>query len=160
MVIHTETKDQLGNLESERSKFFTKSKQGAIYPIKEIAKHNLQTRKDLKLYYRIEITDYSDYQIMVNGEVRSAQQTSFEEFMQPDLISTIVHDEITIGGAHRTEGVFQVKITDMTGRVILEREFDHPSRQLTIDLGNIQPGMYTCIMRSDNQTVTKKFVVQ
>ncbi len=160
LVIHTETKDQVGKVKTERSKFFGKNKQGTIYPVKEMAKHNLQTRKDHKLYYRIEITDYSDYHIMVKGEVRSAQQTSLEEFMQPNLISTIVHDEITIGGAHRTEGVFQVKITDMTGRVILEREFDQPSRHLTIDLGNIQPGMYACMMRSEAQTITKKFVVQ
>ena len=34
LVIHTEVKDQQGKLKSERSRFFTKNRNGAIYPAK------------------------------------------------------------------------------------------------------------------------------
>lgn len=160
LVIHTELKNQQGKLKSERSKFFERTRKGGIYPVKEMEKYYLWTRKGHKPYYRIELVDYSDYQIIEKGELRYTQHSSGNDFLSPNLVHTIVQKELTIGGADRTEGEFRVNIIGITGRVILERKYDQPSSRLTIDISHLNPGIYACIMSSDDQTVTKKFVVQ
>ena len=159
LVIHTIVEDQQGKLKSERSKFFANSNEGAIIPVKEMAKHYLMTREDQVPYFKIEMTEYSDYQFIKTGELRTSR-TLKDNLLSPGLIRTIVHDKIIIGGVDRSKVDFHVRVSDVTGRILLERKYANPDSRITIDLGNIQPGLYVCSMRSDDLTITQKFIAQ
>ncbi|ULQ53382.1 T9SS type A sorting domain-containing protein [Flavihumibacter fluvii] len=92
---------------------------------------------------------YSD-----NGTVSSNE---VKLYLYPNPAS----NQLTLQWAANQNGLALIKITDMTGRQLLQQTFDgtRGNNQKTLPLKGMVPGSYILIMQADGKTHTVKFVV-
>ena len=68
-------------------------------------------------------------------------------------------DFATLGGSELKDGDFSIRVTDLQGRLVLQKPFRAlPENEYTIDVSSLTSGIYFCSFIRENQTRSIKFI--
>lgn len=68
-------------------------------------------------------------------------------------------DFATLGGSELEDGDFSIRVTDLQGRLVLQKPFRAlPENEYTIDVSSLTSGIYFCSLIRENQTRSIKFI--
>lgn len=113
------------------------------------------------IYQLVEPTEFDDT-ILCESEERSVTGTNslvkpaFDFVLKPNPTS----GSVSIIGLERAGNQpVQVTLRHVSGRSVLEKQFDLPNEALNFTLDGLSPGIYFCHVRVGNQTEIRKLIL-
>ena len=86
-------------------------------------------------------------------------QTSVQQNKAFHLSPNPATDFAALGGSELKDANFSIRVTDLQGRVVLQKLFRAlPENQYTIDVSSLPSGIYFCSLIRENQTRSIKFI--
>ncbi len=87
------------------------------------------------------------------GQGLVSQNKSF--YMFPNPVVSVA----SLRGSELKEGNFNVRVTDLQGRVLLQKRFNAlPGNECAIDVSSLPAGVYFCSLTGENETKSIKFI--
>ena len=108
-------------------------------------------------YYRLKQTDF-------NGELSLSEiiPVQFKKDVEIEIWPNPFTNKIELSISEMTDGVYYVEITDLTGKILVEREFDSIKNRLEINTEKIQvSGVYfVCIKNESSEIVYSQKIIK
>ncbi len=87
------------------------------------------------------------------GQGLVSQNKSFYMFPNPAV------SVASLGGSELKDGDFSIRVTDLQGRLVLQKPFRAlPENEYTIDVSSLPSGIYFCSFIRENKTRSIKFI--
>ncbi|MEO0898885.1 MAG: T9SS type A sorting domain-containing protein [Bacteroidota bacterium] len=118
-----------------------------------------QTRHGKKVYYRIKQVDFDgqfDYSSTIEFTYQQTDERSFDAFPNPSRANEI---SFFLSGDWKGNEQLSLMLMDMSGRILHQQDWNSQQLQILLPPLNLQPGVYTAILSSNQQRKSTSIVI-
>lgn len=87
-------------------------------------------------------------------------RNDFKDDFQVSLFPNPTKEFININMGSLTETTYQFSLTDINGKVVLEKTFQNPKQVENINITNLVPGVYLATLNAGDKKISKKIMIE